>query len=345
MYKWFQSFHYIITSGLWQALYLAATVDFKESCMAERIIIIGSGPAGLTAAIYASRANLHPLLFEGFQSGGIPGGQLMITNVVENFPGFPDGILGPQLMAQMREQAVKHGCRMVMDDVVNVDLQNRPFILTTAGAETHTADALIVASGATARRLPLESEKKLWGRGISACAVCDGGLPVFRNRELAVIGGGDTALEEAMHLTQFGSKVYIIHRRDALRASEVMQKRVLSHPKIEILWNKVVDEFCGEAKLECLRLKDTVTGVLSEIPVAGAFEAIGHVPNTGFLNGQLEVAEMGYLKTVPGSTRTGIPGVFAAGDVQDANYRQAITAAGSGCMAAIETERWLMEKA
>ncbi|MBN1577168.1 MAG: thioredoxin-disulfide reductase [Chitinispirillaceae bacterium] len=312
--------------------------------MSERLTIIGSGPAGLTAAIYASRANINPLLFEGFQEGGIPGGQLMITSVVENFPGFPEGILGPQLMAQMREQAIKHGTRMIMEDIIEVDLQKRPFSLTTSGGETYTTEALIVASGATARRLPLESEKRLWGKGISACAVCDGALPVFRNRELAVIGGGDTAIEEALHLTQFASKVYLIHRRDALRASSVMQQRIISHPKVEILWNKVVEEFCGDTKLACLRLKDTATGALSELPVVGAFEAIGHVPNTGFLKGQLDVGEVGYLKTLPGSTRTNSPGVFAAGDVQDATYRQAITAAGSGCMAAIESERWLQER-
>ena len=312
--------------------------------MSERLTIIGSGPAGLTAAIYAARANINPLLIEGFQEGGIPGGQLMITNVVENFPGFPEGILGPQLMAQMREQAVKHGTRMIMEDILDADLQKHPFTLTTSGGETHVTDALIIASGATARRLPLESEKRLWGRGVSACAVCDGALPIFRSRELAVIGGGDTAIEEALHLTQFASKVYLIHRRDALRASSIMQKRIKSNPKVEIIWNKVVEEFCGEEKLACLRLKDTVTGALSELPVVGAFEAIGHVPNTGFLKGQLETSETGYLKTVPNTTRTNIPGVFAAGDVQDANYRQAITAAGSGCMAAIEAERWLQER-
>jgi thioredoxin reductase (NADPH) len=312
--------------------------------MSERLTIIGSGPSGLTAGIYAARANINPLLFEGFQEGGIPGGQLMITNVVENFPGFPEGILGPELMAKMREQAVKHGTRMVMEDVAEVDLRQRPFTITTSGGDSYSTEALIVASGATARRLPLDSEKKLWGRGISACAVCDGALPVFRNRELAVIGGGDTALEEALHLTQFASKVYLIHRRDALRASVVMQKRITTHPKVEILWNKVVEEFCGETQLSCLRLKDTIDGSVTELPVVGAFEAIGHVPNIGFLKGQIESGAMGYLKTVPGSTRTNIPGVFAAGDVQDSNFRQAITAAGSGCMAAIEAERWLHEQ-
>jgi len=312
--------------------------------MSEKLIIIGSGPAGLTAAIYTARANMNPLLFEGFQAGGIPGGQLMITNVVENFPGFPEGILGPDLMAKTREQAVKHGARMVMDDIIEADLHNRPFTIKTSGGETYTTEALIIASGATARRLPLESEQKLWGRGISACAVCDGALPAFRNKELAVIGGGDTAVEEALHLTQFASKVYLIHRRDELRASDVMQKRIKSHEKVEILWNKVIEEFCGEPKLSCLKLKDTKDGTISELPVAGAFEAIGHVPNIGFLNGQLETKEMGYLKTVPGSTKTNIEGVFAAGDVQDATFRQAITAAGSGCMAAIEAERWLNEQ-
>ncbi len=312
--------------------------------MAERLVIIGSGPSGLTAAIYAARANISPLLFEGFQAGGIPGGQLMITSVVENFPGFPEGVMGPELMGKMREQAEKHGTRMVMDDIADADLSKRPFTLTSSGGDTYTTESMIVASGATARRLPLESEKKLWGRGVSACAVCDGALPIFRNRELAVIGGGDTACEEALHLTQFASKVYLIHRRDELRASVVMQKRIKTHPKIEVLWNKVVDEFCGDQQLSCLRLKDTVDGSLSDLPVVGAFEAIGHLPNIGFLKGQLETGEMGYLKTIPGSTATNVPGVFAAGDVQDSNYRQAITAAGSGCMAAIEAERWLHEQ-
>jgi thioredoxin reductase (NADPH) len=312
--------------------------------MSDRLTIIGSGPAGLTAAIYTSRANINPLLFEGFQEGGIPGGQLMITSVVENFPGFPEGIPGPQLMARMREQAIKHGTRMIMADIVEADLQTHPFTLTTSDGETCATEALIVASGATARRLPLASEKRLWSRGISACAVCDGALPVFRNQELAVIGGGDTALEEALHLTQFASKVYLIHRRDALRASNIMQQRIKSHPKVEILWNKVVEEFCGENRLACLRLKDTVTNEISELPVVGAFEAIGHVPNTGFLKGQIDTSETGYLKTVPGSTCTIIPGVFAAGDVQDSRFRQAVTAAGSGCMAAIEAERWLCER-
>jgi thioredoxin reductase (NADPH) len=309
--------------------------------MTEKVIIIGSGPAGLTASIYTARANLQPLLFEGFQSGGIPGGQLMITTEIENFPGFPQGILGPQLMANMREQAEKHGTRMIMEDIVDVDLSSRPFKITTMSDEVFTTQSLIIATGATARRLPLDSEKRLWGRGISACATCDGALPVFRNKVLAVLGGGDTAIEEAAHLTKFASKVYLIHRRDELRASKVMQKRAKEHPKIEILWNKVVEEFVGETKVEALKLKDVVSGDISMLEVAGVFEAIGHVPNIQFLKGQITTDELGYIKTEPGSTRTNIEGVFAAGDVQDNKYRQAISAAGSGCMAALEVERWL----
>jgi thioredoxin reductase (NADPH) len=311
--------------------------------MAEKVVIIGSGPAGLTAAIYTARANLQPLLFEGFQKGGIPGGQLMITNEVENFPGFPEGILGPQLMANMREQAEKHGTRMVMDDIEDADLSSYPFKLTTVSGEVYTAQSLIIASGATARRLPLESEQRLWGRGISACATCDGALPIFRNKELAVLGGGDTAVEEAVHLTQFASKVYLIHRRDELRASKVMQKRALEHPKIQIIWNKIVEEFVGELRVEALKLKDVLTGEITKLPVAGVFEAIGHIPNVDFLKGQITTDEQGYIKTEPGSPRTNIDGVFAAGDVQDRKYRQAISAAGSGCQAAIEVERWLQE--
>ncbi|MCL2182546.1 MAG: thioredoxin-disulfide reductase [Chitinispirillia bacterium] len=309
--------------------------------MSEKVIIIGSGPAGLTAAIYAARANLGPLLFEGFVEGGIPGGQLMITGEVENFPGFPGGIGGPKLMANMREQAEKLGARMVMEDVLSVDLSAGPFTLASSSGEEYQARALIVATGATANRLPLDSEKRLWGKGLSACAVCDGALPIFRNKELAVIGGGDTAVEEAVHLTQFASKVYLIHRRDELRASKVMRARAASHPKIEILWNKVVDEFLGEDRVSGLKLRDTVTGEVSELAVAGAFEAIGHKPNTGFLNGQLETDGQGYIVTAPGGASTSVPGVFAAGDVQDPTYRQAITAAASGCMAAIEVERYL----
>jgi thioredoxin reductase (NADPH) len=312
--------------------------------MTERLIIIGSGPAGLTAAIYAARANLKPLLFEGFQEGGIPGGQLMITTMIENFPGFPRGIPGPELMSNMREQAMHHGARIITEDVTNVDFSKHPFTLTTMNGDVHTAMAVIIATGATARRLPIESEKRLWNRGISACATCDGGLPVFRGKELAVIGGGDTAIEEALHLTQFASKVYLIHRRNELRASKVMQDRAKNHSKIEILWNKIVEEFFGDKILAGLRLKDTVTGVNSELPVAGAFEAIGHVPNTAFLKGQIALDDLGYIVTLPGSTRTNIDAVFAAGDVQDHKFRQAITAAASGCMAAVEAERCLQDQ-
>jgi thioredoxin reductase (NADPH) len=309
--------------------------------MSEKLIIIGSGPAGLTAAIYAARANLRPLVFEGFQDGGIPGGQLMITGVVENFPGFPEGVAGPELMENMRKQAVKLGARMVMEDVAEAVLSRRPFALISSDEEKYAADALIIATGAAANRLPLESERRLWGRGVSACAVCDGALPAFRNRELAVIGGGDTAVEEAVHLTNFASKVYLIHRRDELRASKIMRARAESHPKIEILWNKAVDEFMGESQLSGLKLRDTATGEVTDLAVAGAFEAIGHKPNTGFLKGQLETDEQGYIVTKPGSPLTSTEGVFAAGDVQDSKYRQAITAAASGCQAALEAERFL----
>lgn len=312
--------------------------------MTEQLVIIGSGPAGLTAAIYAARANLKPFLIEGFQEGGIPGGQLMITTTIENFPGFPDAIQGPQLMANMREQALGHGTRITTDDVTEADLSRRPFKLTTANGETCTANALIVASGATARHLPLDSEKKYWGRGISACATCDGSLPVFRNKELAVIGGGDTAIEEALHLTRFASKVFLIHRRSELRASKVMQNRAKTNPKIQILWNKTVEEFMGGKTLDSLKLRDTVTGEASELAVAGAFEAIGHIPNTGFLKGRIATNDLGYIVTLPGSTHTNVEGVFAAGDVQDHKYRQAVTAAASGCMAAKEAEDWLRDQ-
>jgi len=311
--------------------------------MEEKLVIIGSGPAGLTAAIYAARANIQPVLFEGFMEGGIPGGQLMITTIIENFPGFQHGIKGPDLMASMRQQAIRYGARMITEDVAEIDLAKSPFSLTSMNGDTYSSSAVIVATGALARRLPLDSEKRLWGRGVSACATCDGSLPVFRDKPLAVIGGGDTAIEEALHLTQFGSMVYLIHRRDSLRASKVMQDRVTKHPKVTVLWNKVVEEFLGDKRISALRLRDTKTNEPLELPVAGVFEAIGHTPNTAFLKGQLAVDELGYLVTEPNSTRTNIPGVFAAGDVKDHTFRQAITAAGSGCMAAIEAEWWLRE--
>jgi thioredoxin reductase (NADPH) len=311
--------------------------------MAEKLIIVGSGPAGLTAAIYAARANMAPLLFEGFQSGGMPGGQLMTTGTVENYPGFPEGIDGQQLMMNMREQANRLGTRMVMEDIDRISKDGGLFKVHSQTGEIHQCHALIIATGATARRLPLESERRLWGKGISACAVCDGALPVFRNKPLAVIGGGDTAVEEATHLTQFGSKVFLIHRRDELRASKIMQKRAREHHKIEILWNKVVGDFLGDTQLSGLQLRDTKTGEVSQLEVAGAFEAIGHIPNTGLLKGMVELTESGYIITRPDSTATSLQGLFAAGDVQDSKYRQAVSAAGSGCMAALEAERWLAE--
>jgi thioredoxin reductase (NADPH) len=310
----------------------------------EKLVIIGSGPSGLTASIYASRANLSPLLFEGFQAGGIPGGQLMITTVVENFPGFKDGIGGQKLMAEMREQSLRFGTRIVTEDVESVKLYSRPFVVTSSGGDTYETHALIIATGATARRLDLHSEKKFFNRGISACAVCDGALPVFRNKPLAVIGGGDTAIEEAMHLTKFGSTVYLIHRRDSLRASKIMQERVLKHEKIQVLWNKVVKEFLGDTILKGILLRDTQTDEESTLEVSGAFEAIGHQPNTAFLAGQLPLNETGYICTHPGTSITPVEGVFAAGDVQDFRYRQAITAAGSGCKAAFDAQKWLTEK-
>jgi len=310
----------------------------------HRLIIVGSGPAGYTAAIYASRANIELIMFEGFQKGGMPGGQLMITNEVENYPGFAEGIMGPELMSRMKAQAERFGSKLIMEDIESVDFSKRPFSLTSMNGETFTADAVIISTGATAKRLDMESEQRLWNKGISACAVCDGALPLFRNKPLAVIGGGDSAVEEAVHLTQFGSQVYLIHRRDELRASKIMQKRALEHPKIEILWNKTIAEFCGSDTLSSLQLKDTQTGDISSLEVAGAFEAIGHIPNTAFLQGQLKTDDTGYILTKPGTTETSIEGVFAAGDVQDRIYRQAVTAAGSGCMAALQAERWLAEQ-
>ena len=311
--------------------------------MGEKLVIIGSGPAGLTAAIYASRANLNPLVIEGFQSGGIPGGQLMTTGIVENYPGFPDGIDGQQLMANMRAQAEKMGARFETDDVSEVNFQAYPFSIVTSGGSEFKAKSVIIATGATALRLPIESEKKFWGKGISACAVCDGALPLFRNKPLAVIGGGDVALEEADYLTRYGSKVYIIHRRDQLRASKAMQKRAFENKKIEILWNKTVEQFVGDSNLSAIILKDTLSDKLSKIEVAGAFEAIGHRPNTLFLGNQIEPDEKGYISVSAGKSATSVNGVFAAGDVRDPLYRQAASAVGSGVMAALDAERWLSE--
>lgn len=313
--------------------------------MAEKVVIIGSGPAGHTAAIYAARANLSPLMFEGFMAGGIAaGGQLTTTTEVENFPGFPEGIDGTKLTQLFREQSEKYGTRIRTETVTKVNFKVHPFKIYTDEGEVE-AETVIIATGATAKRMHVTGEDTYWQRGISACAVCDGALPIYRNKPLAVVGGGDSAIEEACHLTKFGSKVYLIHRRDKLRASQIMQKRALNNPKIEILWNSAVDEAKGDGKsLTSIVLADTVNGNKKQLEAGGLFYAIGHVPNTEVFKDFLELDETGYIKTVPGTTKTNIPGVFAAGDVQDKVYRQAITAAGSGCMAALEAEKFLSEK-
>jgi thioredoxin reductase (NADPH) len=304
-----------------------------------RTVIVGSGPAGFTAGLYLSRANIPNLLFEGDQ----PGGQLTITTDVENYPGFPDGIMGPELMEKFKAQAVRFGTEVRSETVEKIDLQNRPFTLTT-GKGTYTADAVIISTGSTARWLGLEDEEKFMGKGLSACATCDGFF--FRGQDIAVVGGGDTALEEATFLTNFANKVTLIHRRDELRGSQIMQDRALKNPKIEVAWNKVIERYVPDdnGALKALVLKDTVDGSTSELAVTGCFIAIGHIPNTAFLADQLTTDENGYLVTKPNVTATEIPGVFAAGDVQDHVYRQAVTSAGTGCMAAIEAERWLAEQ-
>ena len=306
---------------------------------APRAIIVGSGPAGLTAAIYLSRANVPNLLFEGQQ----PGGQLTITTEVENFPGFPDGITGPELMERLKAQAARFGTVIRGESVTAVDLSRRPYRVTT-DAGTYEAPAVIIASGSTARWLHLPDEESFHGRGLSACATCDGFF--FRGQEIAVVGGGDTALEEATYLTNFATKVTLIHRRGELRGSKIMQERALKNPKIEVAWNSVPSRYLADdnGNLRGLVLKDTTGGPDRELPVTGCFIAIGHTPNTAFLAGQLPTDESGYLVTVPGTTSVGVPGVYACGDVQDHVYRQAITSAGTGCMAAIEAERWLAEQ-
>ena len=308
----------------------------------ERVVIIGSGPAGHTAALYTARANLKPVMFEGFSAGGIPGGQLMTTTEVENYPGFPDGIQGPALMEALRRQSVRFGTRVFTEDVVRADLSRRPFTVASADREL-TTHALIIATGAAAKRLHVPGEARLWNKGISACAVCDGALPIFRNTPLVVVGGGDSAAEESTFLTKFASKVYLIHRRGELRASKIMQERVLTHSKIEVIWNTVVADVLGDDAVSGVRLRDVATGRERNLACGGLFYAIGFTPNTTLFAGQLEVDKDGYLVTRPGSTHTSVPGVFACGDVQDKRYRQAVTAAGSGCMAAIDCERWLAE--
>jgi thioredoxin reductase (NADPH) len=310
---------------------------------ARKLIIIGSGPAGYTAAIYAARANLHPLLFEGFFSGPA-GGQLMTTTEVENYPGFPGGILGPELMNHFREQSIRFGTKVVTEDVISVDLSKRPF-LVKSDSMSIKAESLIIATGATAKRLQIEGcgDQEFWQKGVSACAVCDGAAPIFKNQPLFVIGGGDSAVEEAIFLTKYASKVFVVHRRDQLRASKIMVDRVLSHPKVEVLWNSEIVKVMGDTRVRKVLIRRQGSTHLEEKEAGGVFFAIGHQPNTGFLQGQIPLNEVGYVLVKPGTTYTSIEGVFAAGDVQDARYRQAITAAGSGCMAALDVERWLTE--
>ena len=311
----------------------------------EKLVIVGSGPAGHTAAIYSSRADLSPLMFEGFMAGGVAaGGQLTTTNDVENYPGFPQGINGPEMMDLFRQQSERFGTRILTETVEKVDLSRRPFRVIASSGETLT-ETLIVATGATARRLGIPGEELFWQQGISACAVCDGALPIFRNKVLMVIGGGDTAVEEATHLTKFGTEVIVVHRRDALRASKIMQQRLLSHPKIRMRWDSVAEEALGDDALRSVRIRNVKSNETSVVEAEGLFYAIGHVPNTGFLDGQLELDDTGYIVTTPGTTRTSVEGVFAAGDVQDKVWRQAVTAAGTGCMAALEAERFLVEQA
>jgi len=311
--------------------------------MPEQVIIIGSGPAGHTAALYTARANLKPVMFEGQAAGGIPGGQLMTTTEVENYPGFPEGIQGPELMEAFRKQSLRFDTRIFTEDVTKVDLTKHPFTVTSA-ERTLTTQALIISTGATAKRLNLPGEKTLWTRGMSACAVCDGALPIFRNKVLVVVGGGDSAAEESTFLTKFASKVYLVHRREALRASKILQERVFKNKKIEVLWNTVVTDVLGEDVVSAVRLKDVKTNQERELTCGGLFYAIGFTPNTELFKGQLQMDELGYLSTKPDSTHTSVAGVFACGDVQDKQYRQAVTAAGSGCMAAMDCERWLAEK-
>lgn len=306
--------------------------------MHKKVIIIGSGPAGLTAAVYAARANLEPLVFEGSQ----PGGQLTITTDVENFPGFPDGIMGPELMDHMRKQAVRFGATCEYKTVTKTDFSDNPFKIWVNDDE-YTADTIIISTGASARLLGLDSEKELMGYGVSACATCDGFF--FKEKEVLVVGGGDSAAEEAIFLTKFASKVTIVHRRDEFRASKIMADRVLNNEKIDIMWNSAVEDIHGakDTGVTGVKIKDTISGDLRDVSCDGIFMAIGHVPNTNIFKGQIDLDDKGYITTQPDTTNTNVSGVFACGDVQDQVYRQAITAAGTGCMSAIDAERWLEE--
>ena len=318
-----------------------ATASAATGASVENVVIVGSGPAGYTAAIYAARANLRPVVITGFQDGGIPGGQLMTTTHVENFPGFPDGILGPDLMDRLKAQAVRWGTRLVEADADSIDLSQRPFRIQADG-QTIEAQSVILATGASANRLGLPSEERFWNAGISACAICDGATPQFRNEELAVVGGGDSACEEAVYLTKYGSRVHLVVRSGQLRASKAMADRVLANPNITVHWNRQIRDCSGGEWLEAIELIATDdSGGSEQVPVRGLFYAIGHTPNTRLVRGQLEVDSHGYLVTKPGRPETSLEGVFAAGDVADAEWRQGITAAGSGCQAALAAERWL----
>lgn len=314
----------------------------------ETLIIIGSGPAAWTAAIYAARAQLDPFVIEGsFHRTMVPGGQLMFTTEVENYPGFPDGITGQAMMEGFKQQAQRFGTRSVMEDVVRVDFTGHPHLLWTSGDDEYEADAVIVATGANARWMDVPGEERLAqsGGGVSACAVCDGALPHFRDQVIAIVGGGDSALEDALYMTKFASDVVVIHRRDELRASKIMQERAFENPKIRFLWDTVVTEVVGEEVVERLLLSNRATGEASELEVGGLFVAIGHEPNTAFLAGQIELQDSGYIRTpISWRTETTAAGVFAAGDAMDDYYRQAVTAAGTGCMAALEAERWLSHR-
>jgi thioredoxin reductase (NADPH) len=305
--------------------------------MTEKVLIIGSGPAGLTAAIYAARADLDPFMIEGVERGG----QLMITTDVENYPGFPDGVMGPDLMEQMRKQAERFGTRIVSSDVTAVDFSQRPFTVSV-GQDEYSAESIIISTGASARWLGVEGEKRLRGFGVSACATCDGFF--FRDKKLLIVGGGDTAMEEALFLTKFASKVTVVHRRDEFRASPIMVDRVLKHPKIDVLWDSVVVEILGDTLVTGAKIRNVKTEKVTEFTADGVFMAIGHTPNTKVFDGELDLDEEGYILAEPGTTVTSVEGVFAAGDVTDKVYRQAVTAAGMGCQAALDAQRWLHEQ-
>lgn len=307
----------------------------------SKVVIIGSGPAGYTAALYAARARLAPVVFEGYYSGP-PGGQLMTTTDVENYPGFPEGITGPDLVDTFRKQAVRFGTHVISEDVVDVDFSKYPYIVK-GSQETYEAYSVIIATGANAKRLDIPGTRdgELWQKGVTACAVCDGAMPLFRNKKLYVIGGGDSAVEEGTFLTKYASKVYIVHRRDKLRASKIMQERALKHPKIEILWDSEIVDVKGNGFVQYVAIQNVNTKIINEHEAGGVFFAVGHVPNTAFLKGQIELHDNGYIKVEPGTCNTNKELVYAAGDCQDHVYRQAITAAGTGCMAAIDAERAL----